>query len=87
MGMAIDQHTDEFLADWKNPAMFSYAIDANFFLRQIDDYVLKRGEHPMLGLVLHGFTLTETEIKAVLCAVDRLGAASTLLSNVVNRLD
>lgn len=41
----------------------------------------------MLGLMPHGFTLTETEIDAVLCAVDQLGEASTLLANVVNRLD
>jgi hypothetical protein len=87
MGTAIDQHTDEFLAGWKNPALFSYAIDANLLLRQIDDYMLKRGEHPMLGLVLHGFTLTEAEVEAVVRAVDQVGAATTLLANVVNRLD
>ena len=77
---------DGFLAHFRNPALFSYATDAEHLLKQIHDYVKRRADCAQLDLVLHGSTLTRLEIDEVLNAEISLDAAGKLLADKVDRL-
>lgn len=77
---------EEFLAHWKDPALFSYAIEGAHLVRQILDYAVKRETEPRLQIVLHGSTLTHAEIDAVLKADDRPAAAGRLIAAKLDRL-
>lgn len=85
---AIQTHQEEeFLAHWKDPALFSYATEGAHLVRQMQDYVGKREAEPRLQIVLHGSTLTHAEIDTVLNADDRPAAAGQLIAAKLNRLD
>ncbi|NMM20965.1 MAG: hypothetical protein HHJ15_13595 [Rhodoferax sp.] len=77
---------EEFLAHWKDPALFSYAIEGAHLVRQILDYVVKRETEPQLRMVLHGSTLTPAEIDNVLNADNRPIAAGRLIAAKLDRL-
>lgn len=77
---------EEFLAHWKDPALFSHATDGAHLVRQMLDYVVKREAEPQLRMVLHGSTLTQAEIDNVLNADDRPLAAGRLIAAKLDRL-
>lgn len=79
-------HEEEFLAHWKDPALFSYATEGAHLVRQMLDYAGQRETEPRLRIVLHGSTLTNAEIENVLNADDRPTAASQLISAKLERL-
>jgi hypothetical protein len=56
---------EEFLAHWKDPALFSYATEGAHLVRQLQDYVVKREAEPRVQVVLHGSTLTQ--LNSILC--------------------
>lgn len=77
---------DEFLAHWKEPALFSHATEEAHLVRQMQDFVGKREAEPRLQMVLHGSTLTDAEIDNVLNADERHTAASQLIAAKLDRL-
>lgn len=82
----MTQLDDEFLAHWKDPALFSYATEGGHLVRQLQDYVAKRETEPRLQVVLHGSTLTPAEVDNVLNADDRPLAAGKLIAAKLDRL-
>jgi len=76
---------DDFLAHWRDPALFSYTTEPAHLLRQIHDYVKQRAEHPALGLVHLGSTLTRRDIDAVLISENQVETARDLIARRMNR--
>jgi hypothetical protein len=76
---------DDFLAHWRNPALFSYTTEPAHLLRQIHDYVRQRAEQPQLGMVYLGSTLTGADIDAVLKSESQVEAARALIARRMNR--
>lgn len=76
---------DDFLSHWRNPALFSYTTEPALLLRQIQEFVKQRAEHPELGFVLLYSTLTQREIECVLEAEQQVEAAISLIARKVDR--
>lgn len=76
---------DDFLAHFFDAALFSYALEPDLLTRQMNDYLRRRKETPKLGMVLHGSTLSDSEIDAVLTSTDPHGAGAILIAEKLDR--